>query len=128
MEIILTHDAEHDVWTIGHVDVQLRSAKSVSEWRRIVLSKLEAHVSDKVDLLIDLHGFEIEPSFADAYGRVSHEIRRRFARSVIRYGPEGKFTSASIRLQSIRNGQASMIFASRDEALTALRTIRQHAS
>lgn len=117
-----------DAWEISHEDVALYTQEHIDHWRLLVVTRLSAELKgQKVDLLVNLHGFHIDPQMADRYGKVAAEIRERFARSVIRFGPEGDYTATMIRIQGIKNAYPSMIFANREAAAAALQLLRRKA-
>jgi hypothetical protein len=128
VRVSVGHLADLDAWEIAHEEVVLSTPGDVDCWRLLVLTQLATALKGrKVDLLVNLRGFRIDPAVADLYGKVAGELRGRFARSVIRFGPEGDFTASMIRIQGIKNMYPSMIFASREAAAEALRLLRLRA-
>lgn len=126
MKITVEYHPHLDACTIRHESVHLEGPASVHEWRDLVMGRLLAEVgSRRVYLLVDYFGFTINPAVAEEYGEVAHEIRRRYAKDVLRYGATDPLSTASVRLQSMKHSYSSQVFSSREEALRALTRLRE---
>ena len=117
----VTKDPALDACTITHQSVRLETAADVASWRAQLMQQIQAVVgSDRVYLLVDYSDFKVNPSVAEAYGKVAEELRIRFAKEVFRYGATDPLSSASARLQSLRRTHNANMFVTRQQAIAAL--------
>ncbi|MEM6991404.1 MAG: hypothetical protein AAF721_12930 [Myxococcota bacterium] len=122
---MLTFDEEDAVWTLRHKDVVIRSATDIERWRELLTAELTKIKTIGADLLISLDGFTLDPSLAEAYGRVAKAaVGGGNFGSVIRYGAETDMTTTAIRLGAVLSRFPSNIFPDRRHALAALQKVR----
>jgi hypothetical protein len=125
MKVSVSRDESLDACTITHENVHLETLEDVQQWRRLVMGRVQAIAGvQRVYLLVDYHGFTLNPALADEYGKVAEELRSRFARDVFRYGATDPLSAASARLQSMKRSHSSNLFATREQAIRALRIVR----
>ena len=102
-----------------------------NEWRRsvvfqaVIIREFETKVGDrKVAVFVDASNFNLEPAYADAYGKAAKEIVGRFASSLFRYGDPGGITKVVARCQAVIHRYPANFYADRDAALAALERLR----
>ncbi len=125
MRLELNHDPQLDVWTLRHFDVAIRTHADIDTWRELLRAELGKLGGKRVDLLISLDGFTLDPSLAEAYGRVAKEVASQHTRTLIRYGSEADMTTTAIRLGAVLSRFPSNIFPDRRHALSALDRARE---
>ena len=126
MKLKMERDLSLDACTITHESIRLETSEDVAEWRATLMAEADKVIgSERVYLLIDYRGFSVSPAVAEEYGRVAEELRRRFAKQVFRYNAVDPLSSAAARLQSMKRAHSSNVFATRQEAIEAL---RRHAA
>ena len=119
-------DKAAQICEIRHDHCTLNSQASVDEWARQLEAGLAPLNGDRAYFLIDMHGLELEPQFADAYGQVAKRVLEQYALGAFRYGDAAGMTVASVRLQSVIQRFPSNIFRDETAALTALKS-RAHS-
>jgi hypothetical protein len=124
MIVSLEHDLEHDVWTIRHNDVHIRTSRDVDDWRAQLDAGFLQLAGQKAFILIDLSDFKIDPNMMDEYGKNAKEIVGKHALGAIRYGGKHAETKTEILLQSIANNFPANIFPDRQSALRAVEKMR----
>jgi hypothetical protein len=93
MTVTLSLDSSDGVWTLRQ-RAALLDSKSFAKWREQLLQELGGLVQP-IDLLVDLAGLTLHPSFAPAFAIVLS--RTRLIRQTFYYGADPG-TAASLRL------------------------------
>ena len=70
MKLDLQYDSTCDAWTLRHENVVIRNAVDIEQWKQQLMVLLERMGGERGYLLIDMHGFELDPEIADDYGVV----------------------------------------------------------
>ncbi len=108
------------VYTLRRDSVVIDSRQAVAEWKRKLDSAMRTLGSERVYLLIDVTGFEIDPAFAAEYGKVAKRMVEDRALAVLRYGDLKGMTASTVRLQAVIHKFSSNVFRDRAAALVAL--------
>lgn len=100
-------------------DVHITSRADVEEWERKVRAKLQAFGGNLI-LLINLEELHVHPRAASAFGSVRSRVLSDYAHISFRYGGDA-WTRSSINTSYALHGADSNLFATREEALDAVR-------
>lgn len=121
-----SYDATHDVVTAAFHDLVLHSESDALEWEQIT-NELLGEYGRKVDLLIDLSGLHVKGAASRAFGAARARVLEAWSRISVRYGAE-ESTAAFIYTSSVINDAPANLYATREEALQQLLTLRRRAS
>ncbi|MCP3099300.1 hypothetical protein LZ198_10495 [Myxococcus sp. K15C18031901] len=117
------YDAPNDVVTAHFTDCLLVNEEDVLRWRR----EVEGHLSKypgKVDLLINLDGLVVKFTAGRVFGKERREVLERYTHRSYRFGGD-EMTRMFVLTSGAINGAAVNHYASRDEALAALKAERE---
>lgn len=128
MDITLVHDVEGDFWTLRYGATKLRNAGDVVAWRTAVWKELEKLGERRVDLLIDMTEFAMEPAVAPMYAPITKKMSDDHARAVVRYGKLDPKTTQALQIAQAKIGYPIKVEADRAAAMKALETIRSTRS
>jgi hypothetical protein len=123
-KMIWQYDARHDVVTLEYEGVVLETDADVAAfvqagdvfWKRFDADK-RAH--ERKDLLVDMSGLVVKPTVATAWNAARGYMVQRYLRNTYRFSAERR-TATAVHLGQVLQKVDGTIYASRDEALTAL--------
>ncbi|NTX10362.1 hypothetical protein HUA74_21120 [Myxococcus sp. CA051A] len=119
------YDAQNDVVTAYFTDCVLVNEEDVLRWRREVEVHLSRYAgSGKVDLLINLDGLVVKFTAGRVFGKERREVLERFTHRSYRFGGDD-MTQMFVLTSGAINGAAVNHYATRDEALAALKAERE---
>jgi len=121
-----SHDATYDVVTAAFDELVLHTEADALEWEQIA-GRLLSEYGRKVDLLIDLSGLHVKGPASSAFGAARARVLETFSRHSVRFGAE-ESTAAFIYTSSVINDAPANLYATREEALEHLLTLRRRAS
>ena len=125
MKLDLKYDSTCDAWTLRHENVVIRNAEDIGQWKQQLMPLLGRMGGERVYLLIDMHGFELDPEIADEYGAVAKQVVSSHVLGIVRYGSALTTTNTSVRLQSVIQGYRANVEPDRMSALDKLTKIRE---
>ena len=125
MKLDLQYDSTCDAWTLRHENVVIRNAVDIEQWKQQLMVLLERMGGERGYLLIDMHGFELDPEIADDYGAVAKQVVSNYVLGIVRYGVAPTTTNTSVRLQSVLLGYRANVEPDRMSALDKLAKIRE---
>lgn len=128
MQITFVHDAEGDFWTLRYGDTKLRNAGDVVAWRTAVWKELEKIGQRRVDILIDMTDFAMEPAIAPLYAPITKKMSDDHARAVVRYGKLDAQTVRALQIAQSKIGYVIKVEPDREAAIKALENIRSTRS
>ncbi len=126
--ISLTHDVEHDVWTLHYGTTRLASASDVIAWRAAVWTELEKLGERRADLLIDMTEFSMEPAVAALYAPIAKGISDQHARAIVRFGKPDAKTTQALQIAATKIGYPIKVEPDFDSAMKAIEHIRSTRS
>jgi hypothetical protein len=126
MRLKMRFDKDVDAWMLSHEDCTITTKEQVEEWKALLQAEFAKVTKHPAYLLVDLAGFDLDPSMAERYGDAVKKLSYsgQWA-AVVRYQTDAQnFTNTTIRLQAVKNRFPSNIFPSREAALAALEEIK----
>jgi hypothetical protein len=128
LDITLVHDAEGDFWTLRYGATKLQSAGDIVAWRTAVWKELEKIGTRRVDIVIDMTEFSMDPAVAPMYAPITKKMSDDHARAVVRYGKLDAKTVKALQIAQAKIGYPIKVEPDRAAALKTLETIRSTRS
>lgn len=125
MKLEITHESEHDAWTLVHEGYDIETDGDIDQWEADLHREFAELGDSKAYILIDASGFSVDPSVSEHYGRVASSFHDRHALGMIRYGMEtGSHTHDTVHGHHTSRGVDPNIVPDRAAALTRLEELR----
>jgi len=118
----LEEDVENDLVLARFDGYVLNAPEDVERWSSEISERL-ARFGRKVDLLINLDGLRVSFAAGRAFGHARKKVLDEYSRHSFRFGGDD-MTRLFVNTSSMITGAAGNAFSTREEALAALRKVR----
>ena len=125
MDIDVSYDPDDDVWTLIGIDAVIRTHEHLEQWRDLIDERTKLFGGKRVDLMVDMTGFQVTPTLAAEYGMKAKAVADEHTLCLIRYGSKrDPSIRTTVRLQGIVQGYDPNVVSDREAALNRLTEIR----
>ena len=125
MKLEITHESEHDAWTLVHEDYNIETDSEIDQWETDLYREFAKLGDGRAYILIDASGFSVDPAASEHYGKVASSIHDRHALGMIRYGMDaGNHMHDTVHGHHTGRGVDPNIVADRAAALERLEELR----